>query len=112
MISTGNKIRLNYFPDDQKRYIDYVIYYEENADTTEECKKKRNAYNLKLISEGFKIKVLQEKSKKSKIYFLLLNCSLDRLMIEAERLKIEIPLKSVRTLFLNVVYCNLAIIFM
>ena len=62
--SIDNKLLLNYFPDDQSKYIDYVIYYEENEKTTLEFRKKRNSFKIKLINEGFKIKSWKIKIEK------------------------------------------------
>jgi hypothetical protein len=57
---------LNYFPDDHSKYNDYVIYYEENEKTTLEFRKKLNSFKIKLINEGFKIKILEDKNGKKK----------------------------------------------
>ncbi len=101
--SIDNKLLLNYFPDDQSKYNDYVIYYEENEKTTLEFRKKLNSFKIKLINEGFKIKILEDKNGKKKSNYLLLHCSPERLMIEAERLELDVPLKNVRKLvgFIN-----------
>jgi hypothetical protein len=64
--SIDNKLLLNYFPDDQSKYNDYVIYYEENEKTTLEFRKKLNSFKIKLINEGFKIKILEDKNGKKK----------------------------------------------
>ena len=95
----NNKINLNYFPNDQTKHIDYVIHYKQ-TDKTErdiELKKSRNKFITQLkVREGFeihKIIKIKDKPENSKSIYLLLNCSLERLMQEAERMHLELPLK-------------------
>ena len=98
--SLNIKLKLNYFPNDQTKHIDYVIYYEDkpNIKNKEEKKEMREKIKKLIENEGFDIHQIEWKSNKqenSKSIYLLLNCSLERLMQEAERMHLEIPLKDV-----------------
>ena len=83
------EVPLNSFPSDKTKHIDYVIYYKDNSE--KEVIKKRIAFKSLLENEEFKIEHLQD--KRNKRNFWLLNCSLERLMNQAERMKLEYPLK-------------------
>jgi hypothetical protein len=84
----NHKIKLNYFPNDQTKHIDYVIYYKDgpNADKNSELKRVRDKFVKQLIEkEDFEVeKIVKNKDKSSnkKSIYLLLNCSLVRLMEE------------------------------
>ena len=84
------KQSFNYFLDEKTKepnHIDYVIYYKDSSD--EEIIKKRNAFKSLLDKDKqFKIFDLQDKENN----YWLLSCSLERLMEQAERLKLELPL--------------------
>ena len=90
------KVLLNYFPNDQSKSIDYVIYYEVGPQTTDKNKQMRNKFIKQLkLKDGFEIQILFQKTEEKKQFYVLLNCPLERLMIEAERMHLELPLKSV-----------------
>ena len=78
------KIKLNYFPNDQTKHIDYVIYYNDSPETDKnpKIKKIREKFIKQLTEkENFEIeKIVKNKDKpaNSKSIYLLLNCSLDR----------------------------------
>jgi hypothetical protein len=78
------KIKLNYFPNDQTKHIDYVIYYNDSPETDRnpKIKKIREKFIKQLTEkENFEIeKIVKNKDKpaNSKSIYLLLNCSLDR----------------------------------
>jgi hypothetical protein len=84
----NHKIKLNYFPNDQTKHIDYVIYYKDgpDADKDSELKRIRDKFIKQLIEkEDFDVeKIVKNKDKSSnkKSIYLLLNCSLVRLMEE------------------------------
>ena len=102
---TSNIIKLNYFPNDPSKQIDYVIQYKEipttdkNSIQNKKCKQMRNKFITQLkMRQGFdiyKIVKTKDKPENSKSIYLLLHCSLDRLMQEAERMHLELPLKDV-----------------
>lgn len=89
---------LNYFPNNTSKHIDYVIYYKDTPETlnSKEIKKMRIRFFKKLKQEGFDYrKIEHENNDNTKSIYVLLNCSLDRLCDEAERIKIELPLRLV-----------------
>lgn len=99
----------NYFPNDPSKHIDYVIYYKETPQTqkSQEVRKMRNKFMLQLNREGFDVYTIKRKRDKpanSKSVYLLLNCSLQRLMEEAERVHLELPLKDVFKQFFLIMY--------
>ena len=84
------KIFLNYLPSDPRKHIDYVIYYKDDSEgTREKNREKRDKFELILEKEDIKVEYLQDKEN----YYWLLSCSLERLMVQAERMKLELPLK-------------------
>ena len=100
-INGERKMKLNYFPHDQAKQIDYVIHYTEVRNVKNlEAERMREKFIKQLEEkEGFithKIikKKLQDSNDSYSIY-LLLHCSLERLMQEADRMGLELPLKDV-----------------
>jgi hypothetical protein len=94
------KQKLNYFPKRTNKHIDFVIYYKETIETqnSKEIKKFRTKFFKKLKYEGFDLYYIKQrdfKDEKITYVYVLLNCSLDRLMDEAERMELELPLKLV-----------------
>lgn len=97
---------LNYFPKCKTKHIDYVIYYKETLETqsNNELLKFREKFFKKLKQEEFDCYFLKETDIKNQSLthvYVLLNCSLDRLMDEAERIELEWPLKPVSKEFKN-----------
>ena len=94
------KIKLNYFPNDQTKHIDYVIQFKDNAETdaNPEFDRIRKKFIDQLVEkEKFEIqKIVKKKDnpQNTKSTYLLLHCSLERLMEEAERMRLELPLKN------------------
>ena len=84
----NDKIKLNYFPNDQTKFIDYVIYYKDNPDDDQdiELNRIRDKFLKELVEkedfEIFKIFKINDKSLNKKSTYLLLNCSFVRLMEE------------------------------
>ena len=105
----NDKIKLNYFPNDQKKHIDYVIQFKDgpgtDPDQNPEYRRIRQKFINQLIeNEKFEIETIVKKKdhpQNTKSTYLLLNCPLERLMAEAERMKMEIPLKNVNFIFLS-----------
>ena len=91
---------MNYFPNDRKKHIDYVIHYKEaSANDTKFVKDIRENFFKALEKEGFslqRITVDRDKNDNSKSVYVFLNCKLERLMEEAERTHLEVPLKNVK----------------
>ena len=88
------------FPNNNSKHIDYVICYRETFDENEEFNQKaksaRQAFFDKLKAEGVEIYYLEEKESDETVIYALIHCSLDRLLIEAEAINLEMPLKDVR----------------
>ena len=105
--ATTNRQSLNYFPNNNKKHIDYVIYYKETPHINS-CKEKvqfRTKFFKQLMEEDFDFYYLKQKDVDDENVthvYVLLNCSLERLMDEAERMEIEMPLKPVGIIFLSV----------
>jgi hypothetical protein len=77
------------------KYIDLVIYYKEVPEGEldfNEIKQIRKKFFFKIQLEGFTINYFSTHNKNK---YVLLTCSLDRLMDEAEKLELELPLKIV-----------------
>lgn len=94
-------LRLNYFPKSHQKHIDFVIFYKETTETqnSKEIKKFRTKFFKKLKHEGFDLYYIKQRDcddDKIMYVYVLLNCPLDRLMDEAERMALELPLILVR----------------
>lgn len=89
--------KLNYFPNDPTKHIDYVLYYQHDKSNKKHDRLNdlRNNFLSKLVQEGFEIYKLKKPQSDSQVCstYVLLNCSLDRLMEEAERVCLEVSLK-------------------
>ena len=110
----NDQIMLNYFTNDQSKHIDYVIQYDdESLDLPLDRKTRRNKniikrkhlrnkFLLQLITEEkFEIhKLVKKIDDKKTSNYLLLHCSLERISKEAERMKMEMPVKNVTVLIL------------
>ena len=112
-------LKLNYFTNDQAKHIDYVIYY--NEDILENDKNTRHNRKIKhneevrdkflnqiTTQEGFEIQRIVKKNENDKVEnYLLLHCSLNRLMQEGERMQLVLPLRNVFLNFIDVEALNL-----
>ena len=88
------------FPNNNNKSIDYVICYKEifdaeNEELNQKATNARQAFFDKLKSEGVEICYLEEKESDETVIYALIHCSLDRLLIEAEAINLEMPLKDV-----------------
>ena len=93
---TVNPQLLTSFPNQNDKLIDFVIVYEKLDTEKNEVQK---AFFHELKSQGFDIYQLEHMhSGKTKI-FALLNCSMDRLLEEAELSRLNMMLKNVK--FIN-----------
>jgi len=95
---------LTSFPNQNEKLIDYVLVYDK-LDETQHTKSQskliaRRAFFDKLKEEKFSIYEIEHKCEnKTKIYALL-NCSTERLLEEAELVRLEMILKNVRIFML------------
>ncbi len=75
------------------KYTDLVIYYKEVPEgVSDEIEQIRKNFFFKIQLEGFAMNYFSTHNKNK---YVLLTCSLDRLMDEAEKLELELPLKIV-----------------
>ena len=93
---------LTSFPNDNSKHIDYVLDYklhdEDEFDHKKSKKEKvRQAFLKALESSAFVIQRMEEKSKVGGAtqVFVLLSCSTERLLQEAETIRLEMCLKNV-----------------
>lgn len=88
------------FPSQNDKHIDYVIKYEKNLNEDEEAKIDKKSYRrlfFNLIEkENIKVTKLRIQIKNEEHVFALLHCPIERLLKEAEKIKLEMKLKSVR----------------
>lgn len=101
------------FPNDNSKHIDYVITYkydkrfdEENAHENESQKKARQDFMKKeevrknflkrLVDEGFDVATTQFLIGDHVNVYILLNCKIERLLQEAERVRLEMRLNNVK----------------
>ena len=88
------------FPNDDAKHIDYVIKYEKHSITTDDHEHIDHESYRKLFFEEVKkqsieIYPLEIKSDDKRHIYALLNCSMERLLVEAEAIKFEMDLKTV-----------------
>jgi hypothetical protein len=87
------------FPNQNSKHIDYVLTYKYNlnGNQTEFNKNElvRRSFLDRLRGEGLEIEFLRYKEKNNVNVFALLHCPVERLLIEAERLKFQMPIKQV-----------------
>ena len=86
--SLKTQLKLNYFPNDQTKHIDYVIYYTEKiieGDLKSRSNKKikqreeiRTKFLDQLKNDGFEIEKIVKIGEDETFNYLLLNCSLER----------------------------------
>ncbi len=83
----------------QKR-IDYVIRYSFDSEANQELKRQYiKLFFNELKNESIEVYTLEVKNKNIKNIYALLTCPIERLLAEAEKIKIEIKLN-------NVKFCN------
>ena len=97
---------LTSFPNQNRKHIDYVLVFEEEKPSAEEEIKKaiRQAFNEALKNESFEIYRIEHACDNKKLIFILLNCPDERLLDEAEIMKIQMTLKNVSFLTLSLYY--------
>ena len=90
---------LNSFPNQNDKTIDYVIVYEKPEDDKDDHIQRRKivqeAFFDKLKSQGFDVYEIEHKHYEKSMTFVLLNCSMDRLLEEAELSRVELIIKNV-----------------
>jgi hypothetical protein len=92
--------RLNCFPNSNEKHIDYVIscrYNEsdEGSPSFEHKEAIRNHFVERLKEESIEVYVIREKERDKIAVFYLVHCPPERLLIEAERVKLEMKIADV-----------------
>jgi hypothetical protein len=82
------ELKLNYFPNDQTKHIDYVIFYIEkmfegdmNSRSNRKIKKReeiRQKFLNQIKNDGFEIERIVRIDEDETFNYLLLNCSIER----------------------------------
>jgi hypothetical protein len=98
--NTRNRQILTSFPNSNAKHIDYVIAYKEgnndDPDKKAEIESMRNAFFEALVNETIDISYIRfEKNEQIQVYALL-HCPVERLLKEAEAMKLEMKLKNVK----------------
>lgn len=97
--------KLTSFPNQNDKHIDYVIFYEklEKIEPTDIENQKidiaRTAFFAALKSEKLEVYDIEEKHDDKINVYSLINCSLERLLEEAEITRHEMVLKNVIFIF-------------
>ena len=88
------------FPSQNKKHIDYVITYKDHADDNQEKRakktKERKIFFEKLQEEeGLEVEILEFGTGEELHNYALIHCPLERLMTEAEKIKLNMKLNDV-----------------
>ena len=91
---------LTCFPNDNSKEIDYVIYYQYGlGDQTKEeflqKEKIREQYLARLKEESLETYKLSYNDDNDMKVFILIHCPIDRLLAEAERVKLDMKINNV-----------------
>lgn len=100
---------LTSLPNENRKHIDYVVVHQK-FNPVEACthrhliksEKKRKEFFIQLMRESFEIYNIEYEIDKKIYVFSLLHCSLERLMEEAEAIRLEVKLKNVPSIKFNV----------
>jgi hypothetical protein len=88
------------FPNQNGKQIDYVLFYKYNLNTPpaefNRHELVRKTFLDRVIGEGIELEYLRYRKDSSINVFVLLHCPVERLLSEAERLKLQMNLKKVR----------------
>ena len=85
------------YPNENEKQIDFVIVYKDDD------KNKNIAYKMqvreeffqKLRQENIEVKVIEFKTENENHTYALINCPNERLMIQAEKMKLRMPINPV-----------------
>ena len=93
-----NKIQItSSFPNENEKQIDYVIVYKDNEKNKNVAYKMqvRDEFFQKLRQENVEVKLIEFKTKNEIHVYALIHCPNERLMIEAEKIKLRMPINNV-----------------
>lgn len=92
------------FPSQNKKHIDYVVTYKDHTDDNQEKRakkvKERKIFFDKLQEEGLEVEILEFGTGEELHNYALIHCPLERLMVEAEKIKLNMKLNDVNIFFL------------
>ena len=114
-MNSVNHQLLTSFPNRNDKNIDYVLVYDKlevtNFDTFENKQKwtVRRAFFDRLRAEKIDTYVIEQNKYNKTLVFALLSCSKERLLEEAELIRLELTLKNVSCL--NFILKHLQIVF-
>ena len=89
------------FPNENKKHIDYVIAYKIKdkdgieTDASKEKEPHRKSFLKQLKKETLELYTLDLKKDDEEYVYILLHCPIERLMIETEKMRLEMRLKNV-----------------
>jgi hypothetical protein len=88
------------FPNDVTKHIDYVIKYEKHSISEPdldqlEHESYRKLFFDEITKQSIEIYPLEVKSHGKRHIYALLHCPMERLLVEAETIKLEMNLKTV-----------------
>jgi len=98
-MNTKSKIQITTsFPNENEKRIDYVIVYKVSD---EESGDKfindaiRDEFFQKLRQEKIEVKLIEFKNEKQNLIYAILHCPNERLMVEAEKIKLAVRINKV-----------------
>ena len=88
---------LTSFPNDNNKHIDYVIAFRsvEANDQNGELLAKRFEFFNELKKEAFELYPIEGSAMTGQLNYMLLHCSTERLLKEAETVRLKMQLKNV-----------------
>jgi hypothetical protein len=98
MIKSEEPQILTSFPNNNSKHIDYVIKYEERTISDHkqlEHESYRKLFFDEIKKQSIEIYPLEVKSHGKRHIYALLHCPMERLLVEAETIKLEMNLKTV-----------------
>ena len=100
-MNTASKIQITTnFPNENEKRIDYVIVYKIGDEKSNDnfINAIREEFFQKLRQENVEIKRIEFKNEKQNLIYAILHCPNERLMIEAEKIKLAVRINKVRYL--------------
>ena len=96
------------FPNENEKQIDYVIVYKDNEKNKNVAYKMqvRDEFFEKLRQENVEVKFIEFKTGNEIRVYALIHCPNERLMVEAEKIKLRLPINSV-IIFEYLIKCSL-----
>ena len=101
-MNINRKQYLTSFPSQNDKHIDFVIAYKPMQETPENmlCLNKRYEFFNGLKKENFEIFHIESSAASNRLCYALLHCKTERLLKEAEAIRLKMKLKNVRIVLL------------